>query len=68
MQSKNLPTRTLKQVIHNKKEQYNFNSFRNSICHMALTDQSGHKNWFSAIDIFIILVNSTLTRKHFKVP
>lgn len=37
------------------------------VCCVALMGQSGNENWVSAISIFIILINSTLIRKHFKV-
>ena len=40
---------------------------RNSTCHMALVDQSGNDNCFSVNSNFIILANSTLIRKHFRV-
>lgn len=61
---------TINSLLDEKKKKKNTATLivtGNSKCHMVLIDQSRNENLFSAIRIFIILVNSTLIRKHWKV-
>lgn len=63
-----MPSRALKQFLIGKEK--NNSAMRapgSRVCCVALIRQSGNENWVSAISIFIILINSTLIRKHFKV-
>lgn len=65
---KNLPTRALKQLIHVRRKSHRILRVPgNSVCRMALLGQRGNENWFSVNCIFIILINSILIRKYFKL-